>query len=70
MIDKFGPRYQFHNRHTLKDDIVSLFEEKLETVKLVVQQISKKVAFTSDTMWKALNNTSFLSLTMHYVDTS
>ena len=69
MIAKFDSRYQFHNRHSLKENIVSLFEEKLEVVKLVVQQIPGKVAFTSD-MWTASNNTSFLSLTIHYVDSS
>jgi len=48
MIAKFDPRYRFHNRHTLKDNIVDLYKEKLEIIKLVVQQIPGKVAFTSD----------------------
>jgi hypothetical protein len=69
MIAKFDPRYRFQNRHTLKDNIVDLFNEKLEVIKLVVQQISGKVALTSD-MWTASNSSSFLSLTIHYVDSS
>src|SRR6266542_5295138 len=64
MIAKFDPRYRFHNQHTLKDNII----RKLE-VKLVVQQIPGKVALTSD-MWTASNSSSFLSLTIHYVDSS
>jgi BED zinc finger len=69
MITKFDPRYRFHNRHTLKNNIVDLFKEKLEIVKLAVQQIPGKVALTSD-MWTASNSSSFLSLTIHYVDSS
>ncbi|CAB4429061.1 unnamed protein product [Rhizophagus irregularis] len=46
-----------------------LFEEKLEVVKLVVQQISGKVALILD-MWTASNSSSFLSLTIYYVDSS
>jgi hypothetical protein len=69
MIAKFDPRYRFHSRHTLKDNIVDLFKEKLEVVTLAVQQIPGKVALTSD-MWTASNSSSFLSLTIHYVDSS
>jgi len=69
MIAKFDPRYRFHNRHTLKENIINLFDEKLKVVKLVVRQIPGKVALTSD-MWTASNSSSFLSLTLHYVDSS
>jgi hypothetical protein len=53
----------------LKDNIVNLFGEKLEVVKLAIQQIPGKVALTSD-MWTASNSSSFLSFTIHYVDSS
>ena len=67
MITKFDPRYQFHNRHTIKDRIMKLFQDKKEHVKLVINQIPGKVSFTSD-VWTASNGTAFLSLTIHYVD--
>ena len=69
MISKFDPRYQFHNRHAIKDQIMILFQEKKEQVKSVISQIPGKIAFTTD-MWTASNNAAFLSLTIHYVDTS
>ena len=69
MINKFDPRYRFHNRHTIKDQILALFQSKREQVKLVTSKISEKVAFTSD-IWTASNNTTFLSITIHYVDDS
>jgi hypothetical protein len=69
MIAKFDLKYQFHNQHTLKDNIINLFGEKLEVVKLAIQQIPGKLALTSD-MWTASNSSSFLSFTIHYVDSS
>ena len=67
MIAKFDPRYRFHNRHTTKDQIIVLFQNKREQVKLVLSKIPEKIALTSD-MWTASNNKAFLSLTIHYVD--
>src|SRR3989337_2129383 len=67
MIAKFDPRYRFHNRHTTKDQIMVLFQNKREQVKLVLSKIPGKIALTSD-MWTASNNKAFLSLTIHYVD--
>ncbi|CAG8691602.1 16950_t:CDS:2, partial [Cetraspora pellucida] len=69
MIKKFDPHYQFHNRHTEKNRIVTLFENKREQVKLVLSQIPEKASFTSD-MWTASNGAMFLSLTIHFVDSS
>ncbi|CAG8833149.1 5766_t:CDS:2, partial [Cetraspora pellucida] len=43
--------------------------KKKDEVKLTLNQVSGKVAFTSD-LWTASNGISFLSLTIHYVDTS
>ncbi|CAG8778913.1 16207_t:CDS:1, partial [Cetraspora pellucida] len=67
MIKKFDSRYQFHNRHTEKDHVITLFENKREQLKLVLSQIPGKVSFTSD-MWTASNGAVFLSLTIHYVN--
>ena len=67
MIAKFDPRYRFHNRHTTKDQIVALFQNKREQVRLVLNQIPGKIALTSD-MWTASNNHAFLSLTIYYVN--
>ncbi|CAB4391727.1 unnamed protein product [Rhizophagus irregularis] len=70
MITKFDLRYRFHNQHTLKDNIVNLFKEKLEIVKVAVRQISGKVALISN-MWTASNSSLFLSLsTFYYIDSS
>jgi hypothetical protein len=69
MISTFDPRYRFHNRHTIKDRIMMLYKEKKEQVKLVIKNIPGKAAFTAD-MWTASNGTAFLSLTIHYIDTS
>ncbi|CAB4477506.1 unnamed protein product [Rhizophagus irregularis] len=70
MIAKFDLRYRFHNRHTLKDNIVNLFKEKLEIVKVAVRQISGKAALISN-MWTASNSSLFLSLsTFHYIPSS
>ncbi|CAG8810487.1 17682_t:CDS:2, partial [Cetraspora pellucida] len=43
--------------------------KKKDEVKLTLNQVPGKVAFTSD-LWTASNGTSFLSLTIHYVDIS
>ena len=67
MIAKFDPRYRFHNRYTTKDQIVALFQNKREQVRLVLNQIPGKIALTSD-MWTASNNHAFLSLTIYYVN--
>src|SRR6266542_4719416 len=48
MISKFDPRYRFHSRHTTKDQIMSLFQEKKEQVMLVVNQVPGKISFTTD----------------------
>ncbi|CAG8685125.1 9397_t:CDS:2 [Cetraspora pellucida] len=69
MISNFDPRYRFHNRHTLKDNIVELYEKKKVNIKLVLNNILGKVSFTSD-IWTAANKIAFLSLTIHYIDTS
>jgi len=69
MISTFDPRYRFHNRHTIKDRIIKLYEETKEQVKSVISNIPGKAAFTSD-MWTASNGTAFLSLTIHYIDAS
>ncbi len=43
------------------------FEGKKIQVKAIINQISGKVAFTVD-MWTSINNSAFLSLTIHYTD--
>ena len=45
------------------------FEGKKIQVKAMINQISEKVAFTAD-MWTSINNSAFLSLTIHYTDTN
>ena len=69
MVNTFDPKYRFHNRHTLKDQITIYFEGKKIQVKAMINQISGKVAFTAD-MWTSINNSAFLSLTIHYTDTN
>ncbi|CAG8458855.1 16676_t:CDS:2 [Cetraspora pellucida] len=67
MISKFDPRYQFPSRNMIRDYVTELFQKKKSEVKLALHKISNKVAFTSD-LWTASNGMSFLSLTIHYVD--
>ena len=67
MILTFDPRYRFHNRHTVRDQIMLRFEEQKLKVKVVIEQILGMVSFTAD-MWTARNNAAFLSLTIHYVN--
>src|SRR4051794_20399864 len=69
MISTFNPRYHFHNQHTIKDKIIRLYKEKKEQVKLIMSNILRKAAFILD-MWTASNRIVFLSLTIHYIDTS
>ena len=69
IILKFDPRYRFHNWHTIKDQTMALYYEKKEEIKLVINKIPGKAAFTAD-MWTATNGIAFLSLTMHYIDVS
>ncbi|CAG8521648.1 11978_t:CDS:2, partial [Cetraspora pellucida] len=69
MITKFDPHYQFHNRHTIKNFILTLYDKKKEQLKLIIDNIPGKVSFTSD-MWTASNGSAFLSLTIHYIDSS
>ncbi|CAG8653042.1 24909_t:CDS:2, partial [Cetraspora pellucida] len=69
IIKKFDPCYQFHNCYTEKNHVITLFENKREKIKLVLLQILGKVLFTSN-MWIALNSAAFLSLTIHFVDSS
>src|SRR6266542_926721 len=45
------------------------FEGKKIQVKAMINQISEKVTFTAD-MWTSINNSAFLSLTIHYTDTN
>ena len=45
------------------------FEGKKIQVKAIINQISGKVAFTTD-MWTSINNSAFLFLTIHYTDTN
>ena len=47
---------------------MALYKEKKE-VKLVISNIPGKASFTAD-MWTATNGTAFLSLTIHYINTS
>src|SRR6266511_391308 len=67
MINGFDSRYSFHNRHTIKNLILSQYEKKKEEIKHIINQIHGKVSLTSD-MWTANNNSAFLSLTIHYAD--
>jgi len=69
IVNTFDPKYCFHNRHTLKDQIMIYFEGKKIQVKAMINQISEKVTFTAD-MWTSINNSAFLSLTIHYTDTN
>ena len=48
---------------------MALYYEKKEEVKLVINKIPGKAAFTAD-MWTATNGIAFLSLTIHYIDAS
>ena len=48
---------------------MALYYEKKEEIKLVINKIPGKAAFTAD-MWTATNGIAFLSLTMHYIDGS
>jgi len=69
MVNTFDSKYRFHNRHTLKVQITIYFEGKKIQVKAMINQISEKVTFTAD-MWTSINNSAFLSLTIHYTDTN
>jgi hypothetical protein len=67
MISTFDPRYKFHNRHTVTEQIIASYQEKSQLIKQFVNQIPGKASFTAD-MWTAQNNAAFLSLTIHYID--
>ncbi|CAB4404665.1 unnamed protein product [Rhizophagus irregularis] len=51
---------------TIKNDIISIFDESKKKINSILQNISKKISFTIDG-WTSSNNVSFLGITAHLI---
>jgi len=70
MISKFDPKYKFPNRATIKKMIMELYEESREKIKQDLEKIPGKVSLTSD-MWTSTHTQeAYLSITVHYINSS
>jgi hypothetical protein len=62
------PRYVVPCRQTIKEKADSLFIKRRENVMLNIGNFSAKIALTTDIWSSSYNSTSFLGITMHYIN--
>ena len=69
-IYTLDPRYVIPCRQTIKDEVNSLFLQRRTNIKLEINNFASKIALTSDIWSSNYNNSAFLGITMHYINSN
>jgi hypothetical protein len=67
-IHSLDSRYVIPCRQTVKEEINTLFTRKKLNIKLEINNLTTKVALTTDIWSSNYNNTAYLGVTMHYIN--
>lgn len=67
-VHTLDPRYVLPCRQTIKEEVVSLFNKRKMNIKLEINNLTTKIALTTDIWSSNYNNTAFLGTTMHYIN--
>jgi len=67
-IHTLDSRYTIPCRQTIKQEIDSLFSQRRTNIQLEMNSFTTKVALTTDIWTSSHNHTSYLGITMHYID--
>jgi len=68
LIYTLDPRYVIPCRQIIKREVNSLFNKRKTNIKLELNNISTKIALTTDIWSSKYNNAAFLGITMHYIN--
>jgi BED zinc finger len=68
LINTLDPRYILPGRASLKEKVTEYFDEMRRNIRLDIDKIPGKVSLTCDMWTSTLTNSSFLGLTIHYVN--
>ena len=67
-IYTLDPRYVIPCRQIIKREVNLLFNKRKTNIKLELNNISTKIALTTDIWSSKYNNAAFLGITMHYIN--
>ena len=67
-VHALDPYYTIPCRQTIKEEIDSLFSQRRINIISEINNITSKIALTTDIWSSKYNNTAFLGITMHYIN--
>lgn len=67
MIKALNPAATTISDQTVKPDIMKLFEERIETIKLMLSKVPGKLSFTIDA-WTSKNFIPFMAIRAHWIN--
>jgi hypothetical protein len=67
LVHTLDPYYNLPCRQTLKEEVNLLFSQRKSNIKSEINNLTSKVALTTDIWSSTYNNTAFLGITMHCI---
>ena len=66
-VATLDPRYKLPSRQTVSTKIQWIYKRQCETLKVYFNNLSSKVALTTD-VWTACTNQAYMSITLHWIN--